>query len=101
MLISAFNTYLIKYCENIIYRRILFILAHLIKYNIAPVHHNKARAVLQGIAKIMRYHNSCKFFLLNHFIGKLHNYLRGLGVKCGGVLIKDKEVYRCQRCHNK
>ena len=71
MLISAFNAYLIKYCENIVYRRILFILARLIKYNIAPVHHNKARALLHGIAKIMRYHNSRRFFLLNHFIGKL------------------------------
>ena len=55
--VAALDAYSIEYIEQIVDRGILLFLARFIEDYMSPVHHQKPRAVLNGVAQIVRHHD--------------------------------------------
>ena len=65
----------------------------------SPVHHQQPRAVLDGVAQIVRHHDRRQVLFPDYLIGELHYDLGRVRVKRRRVFIEYEELYRRHRRH--
>ena len=63
--VAALDADPIEYIKQIVDRGILLFLARFIEDDMSPVHHQQPRAVLDGVAQIVRHHDRRQVLFLS------------------------------------
>ena len=63
------------------------------------MHHDEAVSVFHRITEVVGNHNGRNLLFLHDLVGKLHNKVCGLRIKCCRMLIQNQELNRRHRRH--
>ena len=90
-----------KALKQVLYLKLFLFLAADFVDDVAVQHHYQAVSVANGVAHVVGHHKGRKLVALDKKFRKLQNLFGGLGVKRGGVLVKQKKLWFLQNGHQK